>query len=1016
MVDEFRVSVTEDARMVRMATPVAAAASLFAATAFGTLAFPTAASAVADCDPGALTTCERFSTTGSDQTWTVPTGVTSVSVEVWGAGGGGPGAGWFPQASSGGSGGYTTATMSVYPGQQLKVVVGSPGQFGSATVTYGGGGAGGTGEGSNDGSSGGGMSAILRGSDLLVAAGGGGGASIGSLGVPDGVAAGPGGGATGGQDTAPQSSGRGGTQSAGGAAATGYSIAMCDTDPTAGSKYQGGNGGSIATGPVNSEGGGGGGGGYYGGGGGSCQDNSEVGKQNGPGGGGSGFANGPGVTGGSTQAGTASTGNGQVSQPPGTSSANYVSGLGVGGSDGAGGAGSVVVKYTPATAPTPAANPQIADSCALDYSVMVDASDSVKAAGAVDTVRDALSQFFLSLSGTGSSVRLDQFGTATQSLTPRTKVNPAAIAPDGELTKGVAEYFNPQPPIPAESWGYTGGAWQDPTNYKTYAKTSKGWTNWDGGLQDMNTAELPDVAVFVTDGDPTAFNLDRAGDPHGGAGSKNIAYNTAKGAAEAETLQRAIEAANALKNQGVRIVVVGVGTVFSSTASQDRLKEISGPKLLTDAELAKATSLNQVDVALALEFSSLSALMNNVVDASCAEPTPEPQPEVPQECGLDYGIMLDASDSIKAAGAVNTVRDATTQFLQGLQDSGAHARLGQFGTTAEATTDWTKVTAESVGPNGALAKGVATYYDPQPPMSPDKGYGYLGGNWQDAANWKQYAKVSKGWTNWDAGLRTMRDDPSGQVAVFITDGDPTAFNLNKAGDPNGGKGSSNVGYNTDKDQAKSVTLDRAVEQANRLKSQGVKVVVIGVGKSLDNASSQGRLMKISGPKLVDDAGLSSIDSLNDVDAAVVNDFDKMAKLMRKFAEVPCGPVTRVSVNSNTDPAIGVGETTVLVDGVATNGQVTKVATTCTLNGRELNGRIEDRLCDPVVTGGGKAASAQVVAAAKKKIKVKATPSCNRGLKVGVKIKSKAKGKRATVWKQAWGVKGNGIRCQVRANG
>jgi hypothetical protein len=57
-------------------------------------------------------------------TWTVPPGVTSIQVELWGAGGGGSGAG---ENAAGGGGGYTTATLSVTPGDVLRIDVGEAG-------------------------------------------------------------------------------------------------------------------------------------------------------------------------------------------------------------------------------------------------------------------------------------------------------------------------------------------------------------------------------------------------------------------------------------------------------------------------------------------------------------------------------------------------------------------------------------------------------------------------------------------------------------------------------------------------------------------------------------------------------------------------------------------------------------------------------------------------------------------------------------------------------------------------
>ena len=78
----------------------------------------------------------NYSYVGSNQTFTVPAGVTTISVAMWGAGGGG-------NASRGGAGAYINGTLSVTPGQLLTLVVGQgglPGQSGGTVTMYGGGG------------------------------------------------------------------------------------------------------------------------------------------------------------------------------------------------------------------------------------------------------------------------------------------------------------------------------------------------------------------------------------------------------------------------------------------------------------------------------------------------------------------------------------------------------------------------------------------------------------------------------------------------------------------------------------------------------------------------------------------------------------------------------------------------------------------------------------------------------------------------------------------------------------
>jgi uncharacterized repeat protein (TIGR01451 family) len=294
-----------------------------------------AGAAQVSCTPTAgFTNCAEFTYSGADQTFTVPSGVTSLDVRMWGAGGGGIDPAYFTNQYSGGGGGYTTGTVAVTPGQVLTVTAGQGGVIKGLTATYGGGGVGGGG--GEPGDSGGGLSALwdgAYGTNPLLMAGGGGGATNGAATTtntitdPKNIAGGPGGGANGGSDGTPNSGG-GGTQANGGAGSTFHDALACASNPTNGSQYQGGNGGASP----HFEGGGGGGGGYYGGGGGRCQvDNFHL--QNGAGGGGSGFTGGAGVTGGATTEGSnpLAVGLNKGVPPGGTADPLYLIGVGYGG-------------------------------------------------------------------------------------------------------------------------------------------------------------------------------------------------------------------------------------------------------------------------------------------------------------------------------------------------------------------------------------------------------------------------------------------------------------------------------------------------------------------------------------------------------------------------------------------------------------------------------------------------------------------------------------------------------------
>lgn len=218
-----------------------------------------------------------FSYTGAQQSWTIPAGVTKISVELLGAQGGGTNAG---------KGGKVTAQLTVTPGATLQVVVG--GQPSSATAVYGGGAIGGTNNASTsrNGFAGGGLAglyltSVSQANVLAIAGGGGGNEGVnnhlgGDAGAPNGTNGGQG------NYSGKQEGGRGATQSAGGAAGQGFDSQVIA--PLAGTALLGGRGATIGT--ATWQAGGGGGAGYFGGGGGAGGGASA-----GAGGGGASFVN-----------------------------------------------------------------------------------------------------------------------------------------------------------------------------------------------------------------------------------------------------------------------------------------------------------------------------------------------------------------------------------------------------------------------------------------------------------------------------------------------------------------------------------------------------------------------------------------------------------------------------------------------------------------------------------------------------------------------------------------------------
>ena len=214
-----------------------------------------------------------YAYTGAAQTFTVPTSVTQLQVECWGAQGGDVG------TTLGGKGGYAKALVAVTPGETAYAFVGQQGALSAATTntagvaTFNGGGAGAIRAALGTTASGGGASDLRLGGSALtnriVVAGGGGGCDD-----YNSSAGGAGGGSTGASGATVASStavGTGGTQGSGGTGGAGGSGAL----GLGGSATQAlfvaldtrlsGGGGGYYGGGLGSNSGGGGGSAYIGG-------------------------------------------------------------------------------------------------------------------------------------------------------------------------------------------------------------------------------------------------------------------------------------------------------------------------------------------------------------------------------------------------------------------------------------------------------------------------------------------------------------------------------------------------------------------------------------------------------------------------------------------------------------------------------------------------------------------------------------------------------------------------------
>ncbi len=242
---------------------------LIATDASGCSATDSLQISVSTCAAYSGSQSQTFTYTGAMQTFTVPAGVCTVRVEVWGAEGGrGYNSNYGGSLNNAGDGGFVTGDKILTPGTSLAVFVGQKGNDGGFAV----GGTGGWNGGGNGvgwstnygGGGGGGASDVRLGgtalSNRIIVGGGGGGGSYytpatgGWGGYPNGDV-----GRIGDPGVVDQNSGLGGTQSAGG------NGGVSNGNGSNGLPGQLGTGGNAGPGSCA----GGGGGGYYGGGGGA---------------------------------------------------------------------------------------------------------------------------------------------------------------------------------------------------------------------------------------------------------------------------------------------------------------------------------------------------------------------------------------------------------------------------------------------------------------------------------------------------------------------------------------------------------------------------------------------------------------------------------------------------------------------------------------------------------------------------------------------------------------------------
>lgn len=222
--------------------------------------------------------------------------------------------------------------------------------------------------------------------------------------------------------------------------------------------------------------------------------------------------------------------------------------------------------------PPDVANPKL-EGCGIPVTLVLDASGSIDDSEAAK-MRSAASAFVNGLANTGSTARIVEFATTSKQLLARKNIAGQGLA---DLLAAIASYKS-------------GGLGTT--------------TNWESPLWRTFDEPIPGnkgLVVFMTDGDPNTIG--GVGNPPSGT----------SGATDTVATAAAKVYSDQIKTAGNRMLAVGIGT--TNDGQKGRLKEISGPNLVTT--IPATATINDFDAVVTDSFDDLTAAMKRVAASLC---------------------------------------------------------------------------------------------------------------------------------------------------------------------------------------------------------------------------------------------------------------------------------------------------------------------------------------------------------------------------------------------------------------
>ena len=234
--------------------------------------------------------------------------------------------------------------------------------------------------------------------------------------------------------------------------------------------------------------------------------------------------------------------------------------------------------------------------CGGTLALVLDTSGSVPDQGGDVALKNAAVGFISAFTGTPSRLTIVGFDKAAYQMYPATAYGSyiSLLNPSAEVTAAKTRILQIGPKTGA---------------IPRFDQIGAG-TNWEDGLWRPFRTDasavlpiLPDVVVFVTDGDP----------------NRNRTSSGTETTYETIDLTRAVDAANFGRGTGARVIGVLVGATASSTDAVSRLKQVVGPTVWNGTSAANPGNAATADLFIPANGGGFAELGNVLRAISAAE-------------------------------------------------------------------------------------------------------------------------------------------------------------------------------------------------------------------------------------------------------------------------------------------------------------------------------------------------------------------------------------------------------------